>query len=799
MNGKGSETSHQPFEDARSAALQYRRRGIYPILYNRREKGPQTPGWPDLRLSLEEIADQAAPGMNVGILLGEPSGGLKDVDLDWLEAVSIGNRWLPHTGMRFGRKSKRNSHWEYVTLSDLRRETFRDPEAADHEKAMILELRGTGHQTMAPGSVHPSGEPVEFESFDDPTTVDLDELRSICGRVAAAAVLARHWLPGQRHDATLPLAGFLLRHGWTEVETADFLDAMAEAVGADRQKVAADVQDTANRLRAGGTVTGFPTLLSYFPERVLEKAFEWLRLPRGADAGVVAGAPEQRTWIVPGELPSLTDPVPALEPELIPEPLRDWASDVTDRMRVPLEYVAFPVMCAVASVVGRSIAMRPMACDNWTEVATLWGALVGGPGTLKTPAINAGLRPLYRLASIASEEFKQMRRVAEIDEEVRKARLKGAKEKLKDAAKKGLLNDFAALKKEIAELSAEADDEATEKRYITNDATTEKLGELLRENPRGLLVLRDELVGWLESFDRQGREADRAFYLEAWNGKGSFYIDRIQRGSLFVPALTLSVFGGIQPDRLKTFFAGAMANGGEMDGLLQRFQLIAFPDELGEFKIVDRFPDGDAADRAFCVFRKLDLLKPNDVGAQVGDEDELPFLRFSAEAQQCFYSWYEPLMGRVRSADAQKTPGFTAHLAKYSSLLTKLAFLFHLVETVDGRTSGPVGMDAVKRAVKWTEYLELHARKVYAIEIKGNVAAAYALGEKIRAGAVSDRMTVRDVWRREWSGLRSSGQVYDALEVLGQIGWTRIEAEETGGRDRTIIRVNPKLVKESKK
>gem|GEM_PF-892148 len=784
--------------DACETALALRRRDMYPVPMGRGEKGPTMEGWQDLRLSLDEIPDVFEENINVGLLTGEPSGGLDDVDLDAPEAVVIGRRWLPATGMQFGRASKRRSHWLYRVAGELRRETFTEPERHGGDKGMLLELRGTGHQTMAPGSEHPSGEIVEWDCSGEPAPIDLDDLRSVCGRVAAAALLARHWHPGQRHDATLPLAGLLLRH-WTEEDTADFLDAMAEAVGADRQKVAADVRDTVSRLRAGDTVTGFPTLVSYFPQRVLEKAFEWLRLPKGTAAGVVAGAPDQRSWAVPGNLPSLTDPVPTLEPELIPEPFRDWVFDVADRMRVPCEYVALPATSAVASVVGRNIAIRPMARDNWAEVATLWGALVGGPGTLKTPAISAGLRPLHRLASIASEQFRQDRRAAEVDEAIRDAKLKATKEKMKAAAKKGAFSDFAALQKELEDLSAEADEEPTEKRYITNDATTEKLGELLRENPRGLLVVRDELIGWLDSFDRQGREADRAFYLEAWNGKGSFYVDRIQRGSLYVPALTLSVFGGIQPDRLRSFFSGAMANGGEMDGLLQRFQLIAFPDDLGDFKIVDRFPDDDAADRVFCVFRRLDLLKPNEVGAEMGDEDELPFLRFSADAQERFYVWYEPLMGRVRATEAQKTPGFTAHLAKYSSLAPKLALLFHLVEAVDGRTSGPVGIEAIERALKWTDYLELHARKVYAVEIKGNVAAAHALGEKIRAGAVSDRMTVRDVWRREWSGLKSSGQVYDALEVLGQVGWTRIEAEETGGRDRTIIRINPGLAKGTKK
>ena len=82
---------------------------------------------------------------------------------------------------------------------------------------------------------------------------------------------------------------------------------------------------------------------------------------------------------------------------------------------------------------------------------------------------------------------------------------------------------------------------------MTSDATVEKLGEILNENPRGLLVLRDELSGWLRTLDRSGREGDREFFLESWNGTGSYTFDRIGRGTVRVGSMTVSLFGGIQP------------------------------------------------------------------------------------------------------------------------------------------------------------------------------------------------------------------------------------------------------------
>ena len=58
-------------------------------------------------------------------------------------------------------------------------------------------------------------------------------------------------------------------------------------------------------------------------------------------------------------------------------------------------------------------------------------------------------------------------------------------------------------------------EEPRERRYITQDATTAKLGELLHENPQGLLIHRDELSGWLKSFEKSGQENDRHFFWKA--------------------------------------------------------------------------------------------------------------------------------------------------------------------------------------------------------------------------------------------------------------------------------------------
>ena len=105
------------------------------------------------------------------------------------------------------------------------------------------------------------------------------------------------------------------------------------------------------------------------------------------------------------------------------------------------------------------------------------------------------------------------------------ARLKA--EAAREALKKSLKKENAS-PEEIAtqaQLATSTDNiaEPTCRRYIVNDTTVEKLGELLRDNPWGLLEFRDELTGWLRCLDKPGHEGDRAFYLESWNGVGGSF------------------------------------------------------------------------------------------------------------------------------------------------------------------------------------------------------------------------------------------------------------------------------------
>src|SRR5262245_16189367 len=123
------------------------------------------------------------------------------------------------------------------------------------------------------------------------------------------------------------------------------------------------------------------------------------------------------------------------------------------------------------------------------------------------------------------------------------------------------------------------------------DTSTEELQRLLAENPRSLLYVRDELAGWLGGFDRYGGHgADRAFYLEAWNG-GAYVCDRVRyhAAPVRIEHTSLAIIGGMVPDRLREVLSEAD------DGLAARLVYI-WPDPMPIARLTDR-GDVEAANR----------------------------------------------------------------------------------------------------------------------------------------------------------------------------------------------------------
>ena len=486
-------------------------------------------------------------------------------------------------------------------------------------------------------------------------------------------------------------------------------------------------------------------------------------------------------WPDPEPLPTGLPPVAPFDLKMLPAALRPWIRDIAERMQCPPDFPAVGAMIALAAVVGRQVAIRPKRKDDWTVTPNLWGSVIGRPSLLKTPALQEPLRMVEALEAEAREEFERAGKDHEADKLVGKARAKESEKAIAAAVKKG----DATLAHACALEALDEPEAPVRRRYLTHDATIEKLGELLRDSPRGILVFRDELIGFLRSLDQEGREGSRAFYLEAWNGTGSFRFDRIGRGTIDVPAACVSILGGIQPGPLSDYLTAAIREARGDDGLLQRFQLAVWPDTPDNWRNVDRWPDREAREAARCVFERLNQIDYQAIGAQQDEGDRLPWLRFDAAAQAVFDGWRADLEARIR--DDEIHPALESHLAKYRSLMPSLALLSHLADHPEG---GPVGEPAILRAAAWCEYLETHARRIYSPAMDRGMAAAVELDKRLTD--LPDPFTAKDVYRNHWRLLDREGTA-EALTVLSDFGRIKGDATDGPGRPTVRYRVHPSL------
>lgn len=501
-----------------------------------------------------------------------------------------------------------------------------------------------------------------------------------------------------------------------------------------------------------------------------------------AEAGrAILGAYQTDGWPTPQPIPDDLPPVPPFDLALLPDALRPWISDIAERMQISPDIPAIGAVTALSAAIGRRVQIRPKAFDDWTVVPNVWGCIVAPPGCMKSPALTEVMKPLHRLESEANNAY-----------EAARADWTAATERTALANKASTSATLAKLKKDpLAEIMATlADpDEPLATRYIVNNFSLEALGEVLIANPHGVLAYSDEIHGLLAMAQKTGNEGLHDFLLTAWNGSGAFTLDRVGRGVRRIQHVCVAVLGGIQPGRLEEHVRGATHGGTGDSGLVQRFQLMVWPDTTPGWNLVDRAPDRAARAAAERVFERVVGPFAELTGALRtlhGEPEDVR--RFDADAQPVFYAWLEELERELRGGTL--LPVMTSHLSKYRSLVPSLALVFAVADNV----RGAIPLRYLQQAIGWAEYLRPHAERVYACTTRADTQHARALLEKIKDGAVIDGFTPRDVYRNNWRLLDKPG-VAKATELLVDLDYLLPSEIRTGGRPSVTFKINPTVIK----
>lgn len=395
---------------------------------------------------------------------------------------------------------------------------------------------------------------------------------------------------------------------------------------------------------------------------------------------------------------------------------------------------------------------------------------------MKSPSMKEALKPLQKIEKNAAEQHVLDQKnhdeesiLFELEKEAAKSKAKAALKTTKEGAR------------EIAREALKVADcplPPTRQRLIVNDTTVEKLGELLNENNNGLVLVRDELSGWLAKLSTEAGRPERAFYLECFDGNGCYTYDRIGRGTVDVNHCIVSIIGGIQPTKIAILIRDAMSGSAD-DGLIQRFQLAVWPDNVGRWSWIDRAPNIAAKDAYYAVFDEIHNLEFNT------DNGEPPCFRFTNEAQLLFIEWMEGIQAKARAEDIH--PAMESHMLKMPQTIAGLALLFELID--GGREE--VGIIATGRALEWAEYLLSHANRLYSIVITQHIDNARLILK--RKNKLSNPFSAREIHRKNWAGLDSINAVREALECLidyKQLHSIEVPPTALGGRSTVIYKWN---------
>jgi len=374
-------------------------------------------------------------------------------------------------------------------------------------------------------------------------------------------------------------------------------------------------------------------------------------------------------------------PTPAFPVDALPKTAARLVTEAAAAIGCPPDGIGLAALTTLGSAIGNSRVIQLK--KGWTEGAAIYAALIAESGEKKTAAIAVATDPVQKLQNRLNKEHEKA-----LDEHAAEMRQHELEKKA------NARNDLPAPpepRKPVAE------------RNHVNDTTVEALTVILKENPRGLLLERDELVGWVKAMDQYksgGKGSERQFWLSTFSNRPVSVDRKGQPEPLSVLRPFVSVIGSIQPDVLPE-----LAENRE-DGMLERF-LFAYPAALNAM-----WTEDEISDAALASYRELyeKLRKLNMERDDLGDPVEFPLI-LSPEARELFISQYNTHRAEMGM------PGFPRNLrspwAKLEGYFARIILILACCRGVENGDPERVDVDDVLKAWKLIEYFKDQARRVF--------------------------------------------------------------------------------------
>lgn len=351
---------------------------------------------------------------------------------------------------------------------------------------------------------------------------------------------------------------------------------------------------------------------------------------------------------------------------LLPPVVRDFVSSTSRAMGCDPAMVALPALAACAGAIGavRTIELK----DGWQEPAILWAVVVASSGTLKSPSLEAAVKPIFRAQADAIEQHKKA------VEEHRKQE----------------------------DRSTPA---PTCTRYVVSDCTLERMAVILEDNQRGLLLCRDELSAWLTGFDRYKNRSSGEVeqWLEMSRG-GQLLVDRKRDHlTVSVPRACVSVVGTTQPGTLQSCLTSEMFNRGMAARLL-----LAYPPRVA--KKWSKAKVAPATRSAYAeMLERLMQLDFDPKGKPIA-------LKMTSQAEVRWVDFYNAWAHQMIELDDDLASAWSK-LEGYAARLALVHALSHTVTLSHGHTQmkEEVGLESMEAGIGLALWFSREAQRVYTL------------------------------------------------------------------------------------
>ncbi len=390
---------------------------------------------------------------------------------------------------------------------------------------------------------------------------------------------------------------------------------------------------------------------------------------------------DTRNTVTPLRRFSVNGAAPEFPTDALPRPAARLVREAAAAIGCPPDSIGLASLVTLGAAIGNGRVIQPK--KGWTEGATIYGAAIADSGEKKTVAIATATDVAQKLENRLNKKHEQA-----LDEHAREMREYEVERK--EAAKSGI--------------SAPPPPRApVADRVHVNDTTVEALIPILKENPRGVLLERDELVGWVKAMDQYkagGKGSDRQFWLSTWSNRPVSVDRKGQQGPVSVLRPFIGVVGSIQPDVLPE-----LAENRE-DGMLERF-LFAYPEPINALWTEDEVSDGAKAAYQDLYHQLRGLSMEAD---EFGDPIEVPVV-FSPEAKEIFVEVYNAHRTEM------SLPGFPRYLrspwSKLEACFLRIALILAACRFVENGLAERVETEDVLKATVLTDYFKAQARRVF--------------------------------------------------------------------------------------